>query len=255
MLIRAAQPEDAAAIGHIRVAAWRAAYRGFMSNAYLASLDPAASLDRFRSALSAEPPPFTLRIAEAEAQPIAFSILGKPRYEADPAVAELWALNVHPSHWRKGAGQELITQALRDARQQGYTSVELWCICGNTAAERLYLACGFSPTGQARSTNALTGQPLHELGYSCTLSHGHPVIANTMRHDPLPRPDRAHWLAAAPDLIFWLVLLAGGGLAAAWLLIGSGALLALLPLLALLALLAYRWRQRRQALHDESPSP
>lgn len=70
MLIRSAKPEDAELIGSIRVAAWQAAYRGFMPDTYLASLDPGANLDELRAALRAENPPFTLRIAETEGQPI-----------------------------------------------------------------------------------------------------------------------------------------------------------------------------------------
>lgn len=165
MLLRAAKPEDAEFIGSIRVAAWQAAYCDFMPDAYLASLDPGANLDGLRVALRAEPPPFTLRVAEIEKQPIAFSILGKPRYDADPSVAELWALNVHPAYWRKGAGQQLVAHALLDAKEQKFTFVELWCLRGNLAAQRLYETCGFMPDGQARTTNSLTGCPLQELAY------------------------------------------------------------------------------------------
>lgn len=169
MLIRAARPEDAEFIGSIRVAAWQAAYRGFMPDAYLASLDPAANLDGLRAALCAEIPPFTLCIAEMEELPMAFSLLGKPRYDTNHSVAELWALNVHPSHWRKGAGQQLVRQALLDAKEQKFASVELWCIRGNLAAEHLYEACGFVSNGQVRTNSSLTGDPLHESGYSYAL--------------------------------------------------------------------------------------
>jgi RimJ/RimL family protein N-acetyltransferase len=168
MLIRPASLEDVEFIGSIRVAAWQAAYRCFMPDAYLDSLDPTENLDGLRAALCAEIPPLTLCIAETEEMPMAFSVLGKPRYDANHSVAELWALNVHPSHWRKGAGQQLVRRALLDAREQKFTSVELWCIRGNLAAERLYEACGFVSNGQVRTTN-FTGYPLHESGYSCAL--------------------------------------------------------------------------------------
>ncbi len=169
MLIRSAKPEDAELIGSIRVAAWQAAYRGFMPDTYLASLDPGANLDELRAALRAKNPPFTLRIAETEGQPIAFSILGKPRYNADQSIVELWALNVHPTHWRKGVGQQLVRQVLLDAKEQKFVSVELWCIQGNLAAQRLYETCGFVPNSQVRTTSSLTGYPLHELAYTYAL--------------------------------------------------------------------------------------
>ena len=169
MLIRSAIPEDAEFIGAIRVAAWQVAYRGVMPDAYLASLDQGANLDSLRTALRAETPPFTLRVAEIEGQPVAFSILGKPRYEADPSTAELWALNVHPKHWRRGSGQQLVKQALLDAKDQKSASVELWCIQGNIAAQRLYEACGVHPSGEIRTTSSLTGHPLQELAYRYAL--------------------------------------------------------------------------------------
>ncbi|MBS0345330.1 MAG: N-acetyltransferase [Proteobacteria bacterium] len=169
MLIRSARPEDAEHIGSIRVAAWQAGYRALLPAAYLAALDPGANLDGLRAALRADTPPFTLRIAEIDGQPIAFSILGKPRYDAEQSVAELWALNVHPAYWRKGAGQGLVRQAILDAREQQFAHLELWCMCDNPAARRLYESCGFVPNGQVRTIDALTGYPLHELAYALVL--------------------------------------------------------------------------------------
>lgn len=169
MVIRAAKPEDAESIGAIRVSAWQAAYRGFMPDAYLDSLDPYANLENLRGALRSESPPFVLRVAEIDGQPVAFSILGSPRYEADSSIGELWALNAHPAHWRKGLGRQLVGQALLDAREQKLVSIELWCIQGNLAAQRLYEACGFRSDGRTRTTTALTGHPLQELAYNYAL--------------------------------------------------------------------------------------
>jgi RimJ/RimL family protein N-acetyltransferase len=173
MPIRTATPDDAASIGAIRVAAWQAAYRGAMPDSYLDALEPGANLDGLRTALGAEPPPFTLRVADdVEGQPVAFSIVGKPRYAvASPAsTMELWALNVHPLHWRKGAGKELVLQALVDARAQlGVAVVELWCLHSNAAAQGLYEACGFRASGAVRTTSHLTGHPLQEVAYRCAL--------------------------------------------------------------------------------------
>lgn len=169
MLIRSAQAEDAELIGSIRVAAWRAGYRALLPAAYLAALDPGANIEGLRAALSADTPPFTLRIAEIDRQPVAFSILGRPRYDADPSLAELWALNVHPAFWRKGAGQGLVRQAIVDATEQQFARLELWCMRDNQAARRLYESCSFVPTGQVRTIDALTGYPLHELAYALAL--------------------------------------------------------------------------------------
>jgi RimJ/RimL family protein N-acetyltransferase len=47
--------------------------------------------------------------------------------------------------------------------------VELWCIHGNNAASRLYEECGFTRSGQRRTTTNLTGNALDELAYQYAL--------------------------------------------------------------------------------------
>lgn len=174
--LRRSVPEDAVSIGAIRVAAWRAAYGGILPEAYLARLDSTANLADLRAALGADVAPFTLWIAHLDGQPAAFSILGRPRYEAGAGVAELWALNVHPAHWRKGAGRALVEQACADARAQGFAALELWCLCANMAARALYDSSGFSPAGTVRVTDALTGHPLEEMAYRRSLGHRAPPM-------------------------------------------------------------------------------
>jgi GNAT superfamily N-acetyltransferase len=169
MIVRLAAAEDADAIGCVRVAAWQAAYRGHMPADYLDSLDPRANLDEHRAILASPDPPFVLRVAEINDAVAAFSILGRPRYQADADALELWALNVAPSHWRRGIAQALVGQSLDDARSAGASMLELWCIAANRAACALYESSGFTRTGQQRTTAALTGQPLHEVAYRAAL--------------------------------------------------------------------------------------
>lgn len=168
-LIRPALSADAEAIGHIRVNAWRAAYRDHMPPEYLANLDPKANLDGLREALASSEPPFALSVAEYDHKVVAFSISGHPRYPAEPDTLELWALNVDPSYWRKGVGKRLVQDLLESAGRSKASRVELWCINGNLAATTLYESCGFIRTGAERTTTALTGAPLNEVAYAKTL--------------------------------------------------------------------------------------
>ena len=169
MMIRLAAAEDAEAIGRVRVAAWQAAYRGHMPDDYLDSLDPRAHLDELRAILASPQPPFVLRVAEIDDAVAAFSILGRPRYQADADTLELWALNVAPSHWRRGIAHALVGQLFDDTRSAGASMLELWCIAANRAACALYESCGFIRTGQNRTTAVLTGHPLHEVEYRAAL--------------------------------------------------------------------------------------
>jgi hypothetical protein len=47
--IRAAAPADTEAIGRVHVETWRSAYRGLVSDAYLAGLSPAERAVRWRT--------------------------------------------------------------------------------------------------------------------------------------------------------------------------------------------------------------
>lgn len=165
MVIRTARPEDADAVGRIRVSAWRSAYQEFLPADYLAGLDPRANLDGLRAALASQAPPFLLKIAELDREIVGFSILGKVRHATAPNTHEIWALNVDPNFWRSGVGKRLVQEALRCALEAGAARVELWCLKGNRAAGSLYEACGFSLAGVERTTSELTGHPLHEVCY------------------------------------------------------------------------------------------
>ncbi len=169
MMIRLAAAEDAEAIGRVRVAAWQAAYRAHMPGEYLDALDPRVNLEELRANLASPAPPFVARVAEVDHEVAAFSILGRPRYPADAETLEIWALNVAPSHWRRGIAHALVRQSFDDARSAGALALELWCIAANRAACALYESCGFTRTGQQKTTADLTGHPLHQVAYRAEL--------------------------------------------------------------------------------------
>ncbi|MGD8175313.1 N-acetyltransferase family protein [Marinimicrobium sp. ARAG 43.8] len=164
-MLRKAEPRDAEAIGKVRVAAWRAAYQHFMPKEFLKALDPANNLAELKERLSNQSSDFTLSVAEDLRQVVAFSIVGKPRYEAAGKTIELWALNVLPEYWRMGIGSRLVERAITYALDAGFESIELWCIKGNTPAQEAYKKLGFTESGQERSSSQLTGNTLHELHY------------------------------------------------------------------------------------------
>ena len=164
-IIRRALPTDAESIGEIRVRAWREAYQPFMPAPFLDALDPKQNLDSLKSLLQSDQPELLVKVAESANGVSAFSLLGKPRFEAPAGTIELWALNVDPRSWRQGLGRALVHQALADAKILGAAKLELWCIVGNQSACSLYEACGFTTTGQTRNTSSLTGHPIHEELY------------------------------------------------------------------------------------------
>lgn len=161
-----AKPEDAEAIGRVRVSAWRAAYRQFMSDDFLSALDPANNVDELKERLSNQGSDFTVFVAEEDQSVVAFAITGKPRYRASDRTMELWAVNVLPEYWRMGIGSALVERVARHAVESGFERLELWCLKGNHPAQEAYQKLGFVESGLERSSSQLTGNILHELHYA-----------------------------------------------------------------------------------------
>jgi GNAT superfamily N-acetyltransferase len=162
VLIRRARAEDAEQIGETRVRSWQAAYGAFLPSEFLLKLDPNANLDGLRQLLNSEAPLPIVTVAEVGSMVRGFSILGTSRSPASNAALELWALNVHPDYWRAGLATRLVMQI---TQIHPTTDIELWCLQGNLPAEALYQRCGFHKTGEERTTQHLTGQPLTECRF------------------------------------------------------------------------------------------
>lgn len=127
--------------------------------------DPANNLSELKELLSNQHSDFTVSVAEKSRDVVAFSIVGKPRYEAPAKTMELWAVNVLPGYWRMGIGSALVERAISYCSGAGFEFVELWCIKGNTPAQKAYQKLGFVESGKERSTSQLAGNILHELHY------------------------------------------------------------------------------------------
>jgi len=156
--VRAAQAADVPAIARIHVDAWRAAYRGHMPDAYLDRLDVDQRARMWSGALS-RPAPARLVVTDPLT---AFCFYG-PSREDDQA--EIYALYVHPDHWRQGGGRMLCARAEQDARERECASIALWALQSNQEARRFYERVGYAADGTERENTRLTGFPVHEMRY------------------------------------------------------------------------------------------
>ena len=164
MKLRAATVADARAIAEIHVAAWRTAYRGLMPDDFLAALSVDEHTAKWSSGLS-RPSPSQLALAEIDGALAAFCIYGPTRDEQPPEVAEIYALNVHPERWGRGAGRALCEHAFGEAAARGHTSMTLWVMSGNARARRFYEHLGYAADGATRTNSQLIGRPFDELRY------------------------------------------------------------------------------------------
>jgi RimJ/RimL family protein N-acetyltransferase len=169
MPCREAKQEDVPALARLSVDAWRTAYRGVMPSSFLDALSVEDAQARWKGTVGEGHP--SVVVYEQDRQLTASCYVGPSRDpDADPATAEIIALNVNPDHWRHGLGSKLTAFVLDRLRVQGFRSVTLWVLRDNVRARRFYEALRFQPDGTERVTSALIGSPLHELRYRITLS-------------------------------------------------------------------------------------
>jgi GNAT superfamily N-acetyltransferase len=150
--VRPAAVDDADAIARVQVRSWQAAYRGFMPDEVLDSLDVAAGTRQQRERLGQLPPGAACFVAtDAGGQTVGFAQVGD--YEGSDGSGQVYAIYVAPEHWSTGAGRALMAAALDFLTASGPRPVRLWALDGNERARRFYERCGFVADGAVGSHN------------------------------------------------------------------------------------------------------
>lgn len=155
MIVRPANPEDAAAIGKIYCESWKAAYRGIVPQDYLDSLTPD---DRQIN-------PANYLVLESE-EGVVFGLanIGASRDKERPDWGELRAIYLLPEFWRKGAGTALFQAAETKLRQMGFSRYFLWVLTENIRARQFYEKMGMYPSGKEH-TLSIGGKEVMECQY------------------------------------------------------------------------------------------
>jgi ribosomal protein S18 acetylase RimI-like enzyme len=166
MLIRPAQPHDAAAIADVHIRSWQQAYRGVIADAYLASLD--ATLERrtgfWRESITSGGQVWVASINEHIVGWIAFGPSRDP--DASPGLsAEIEAVYVLAEHWGSGVGRALWLTARQQLIDQGFESLTLWVLVQNLRAIRFYRNAGLTPDEASLRHIHRGGQALEEIRY------------------------------------------------------------------------------------------
>ncbi|MGV9679505.1 N-acetyltransferase family protein [Nocardia sp. NPDC003482] len=91
----------------------------------------------------------SLFVLESDPGPVGCA--GVLRESSGPVLVSVW---VHPTVRGTGASRLLIGTIVDHVRAAGDTTLRLWVVEGNTAAEKLYHAMDFEPTGRRQLTAA-----------------------------------------------------------------------------------------------------
>lgn len=167
--IRPATAADAEALARIHVEGWRASYDGLVDAAFLAALDEDARAANWRDWLGAGKTQ-ALIAHDADGQPAGFCGFG-PLRTAPPGMspirplytAEIYALYILPSFWRRGLGSQLMGAAAAALREQKHRSLCLWVLEGNKRAIAFYKKKGGQKCGT--KTVEIGGKMLPEAAF------------------------------------------------------------------------------------------
>jgi ribosomal protein S18 acetylase RimI-like enzyme len=164
--VRQATLADAAALGRVHVAAWRAAYAGVMPAAFLAGLDPERFRQRWERWLGEGA---TALVVESAGEIAGFCLYGRSRdADAVRSVGEIIAINLDPAFWRRGLGRALLLESVARLRRE-FGEATLWVVRENDRARRFYEALGWQADGAVRTDTQLTGTAVHEVRYRTAL--------------------------------------------------------------------------------------
>lgn len=157
MRIRAAQTEDAAALGRVMVEAWLAAHRGQVPDAAwherAATWTPDVSAHGWSTVLTdraaVDTPDDVLLLAEDDQGEVVGLVYGVvSAAEAAQPTAEIVALYVAPARHREGVGAALLTAGARQLADLGATGLRLTVLEANHPARRFYKATGGLEAGR-----------------------------------------------------------------------------------------------------------
>lgn len=150
--IRDATPGDAPPIAKTNAAGWRRAYRGLVDDRRLDGISTKVWARDIKGILEElDVPSFSL-VAERDDRFAGSCFVRGPARDGDlgPKVAELVAIYVDPSLWRKGVGTALLAEAQQRAAQSGFEEMSLWTLRGNERAQAFYEHLGWKPDGTTR---------------------------------------------------------------------------------------------------------
>ena len=103
-------------------------------------------------------------MAEDESGMLGFTMSGESRDpDATDDVGEVRTMFAVPAAWGRGAGSALMTAALDDLRERGYSEATVWSFADNERANRFYERHGFTRDGSERAEEVWAG--IREVRY------------------------------------------------------------------------------------------
>lgn len=176
VLIRRAEPADAAAITRCRIDAWKETYAGKVPASFLDAMSPTDPVAIVRMADRLAPDATTRgHVAEVDGEIVGFVTAGPEREHPraspprgdDLGQGEIYAIYIRSPHHGRGIGARLLDEAFDFLRERGFDRVVLWVLDTNDQARRFYERQGFHETGRRQEIDL--GGIVHEREYGRSL--------------------------------------------------------------------------------------
>ncbi|GAA3530157.1 hypothetical protein GCM10022234_29200 [Aeromicrobium panaciterrae] len=170
---RLAWPDDASAMAHVQVAAWRANYAELIPAAELDGLDPALLAERWSITISS-PKDARMRVLVAlERADVRGFTLVHPSYDPDSdqvADGEVGEFIIDPEHQRAGHGSRLLQAAVDTLKADKFTRAVWWVGSTDDALRTFVTESGWEPDGAHRELAAEDGTTIKQIRLHTSLA-------------------------------------------------------------------------------------
>jgi L-amino acid N-acyltransferase YncA len=167
MIIRPATPDDAHAVAAVRVASWRATYRGIVSDSYLDALTEAESEDLWRAVAAGENPGAELLVCEVDNRIVGFAAYGAARPPTFDHSGELYATYYLSEATGKGYGSAVLRDVTAGLRRLGHNDMIVWVMEANARGRNFYENVLHARlVDGSRQSFAIDGTTIWEVAYS-----------------------------------------------------------------------------------------
>jgi ribosomal protein S18 acetylase RimI-like enzyme len=164
VLIDPALLTDCRAVAQIHVDAWRAAYKGILTDDFLASLSVEQRETMWQEAVTRGSP--LILVARVDEVVTGWVAFGSSRDDGAPTYrGEVWAIYVAPAAWSLGVGKKLLLTAMRVMAQGGYREASLWVMRENSRAIAFYSRVGMTEDPASEKYFELGGHRVKEVRF------------------------------------------------------------------------------------------
>jgi ribosomal protein S18 acetylase RimI-like enzyme len=163
--IREASAADVEEIARLHLASWSTAYRGIVSDEFLAGVTLESRITRWGQAVASSDSGTI--VATEDGSILGVCHFGPRRKPPATSTGEVYALHIRPELRRRGVGKLLLDAAVTRMAQRGNDGAVLWVLRDNAQARRFYEAQGWSFTGEEFLENR-SGYAIPETKYAIT---------------------------------------------------------------------------------------